>query len=287
MSMVPRHFRLFLWMAPLFAVNWLLLVFLHPDPGQGRVLELATLGLWFGTMFAHTTLVAAWSAFGPIPLVWRLPLSLIWLVLLALAIGINMSTNGGSKEAAIMFGALMLGQWFLLQIPLWGMAIGYGIRLQHRDDQERISDPRQQQFGIRQLLTITTLMGVIFGLGRLLVSSYLGRFNVDGEEYGILAFLGVAAVIVTLPLLLAALLRRHAIPAAVLAAALIILVTYSELPLLQELFPGPGGGPGSRDFIAINAGASVILLFLLMIVRFNGYSLGFSRTQGQPQVVAG
>jgi hypothetical protein len=285
MGIVPRHFRLFLWMAPILGLNWLLLASLNPDPGQGTVLELATLGLCFGTLFAHTTLVAAWSAFGPVPVAWRLPLSLIWILLLALGIGVNMSTNGGAREAAIMFGGLMLGQWLLLQIPLWGIAIGYGIRLQHRDD--RSSNPRQQQFGIRQLLTITTLVGVMFGLGRLLVSAFLDRLTFDGKDYALLAFLGVAAVSVTLPLLLAALMRRHAIPAAVLAVALITLVTYSELPLLQALLPGPGAGPRSRDFIAINVGASVVMLFLLMIVRLNGYCLAFAPTRTQPQVVAG
>jgi hypothetical protein len=100
---VPRRYRVFLWAAPLVALGLLLLAVLDPDP-PGRTGEYIGLGCVFGTMFAHTTMASAWTAFGPAALVWRLPLSLLWVVMLAAALGINVAINGGPDEAPLVVG---------------------------------------------------------------------------------------------------------------------------------------------------------------------------------------
>ena len=37
-------------------------------------------------------------------------------------------------EIAIILGGCMLGQWLLVQIPLWALSVGYGVRLRHWTD---------------------------------------------------------------------------------------------------------------------------------------------------------
>ena len=269
--MVPRRYRVFFWLGPVLAASWLTISLLDPDPGRG-IVETIGLGYFFGTMFSHTTLAAAWNAFGPGPLVWRLPLSLLWVLMLAVAIGINVALNGGPEEGALIVGACLFAQWTLLQFPLWGLSLGYGLRLRHIHDEA--ANPREHQFRIRQLLIVTTIAAVIFGVGRVIVGQLGERFSIRGEA-PIFIFLGVSAIVLSLPLLLAALMRSYWAPAVVGALVLIGLATAWEVPLLRMVHGGPG--PKVEDFVSINAFTVVVMLAVLSIVRLNGYSLATAK----------
>ena len=107
--MVPRRYRVFFWLGPVLAVSWLTISLLNPDPGRG-IVETIGIGYFFGSMYSHTTLAAAWNAFGPGPLAWRLPLSLIWIVMLAFGIAINVGLNGGPGNAVLVVGGAMVAR---------------------------------------------------------------------------------------------------------------------------------------------------------------------------------
>ena len=266
---MSRRYRVFVWIAPLVAVGWLLIAFLDPDP-PGRLGEYIGMGFFFGTMFGQTTIASAWTAFGPAPLIWRLPLSFLWVVMLAVSIGINVGMNGGPRDAMVVMGGCLTSQWFLVQLPLWGLAMGYGLRLRHRDDASVASDPRERQFGIRQLLIITTIVAVVFGIGRLIVPNL--KFGSSGEP-AVLAFLAVAAIVITLPVLIAALLPRFALPATLLTLLLVGLQTAWEMPMFRSTGAGRMGGPHVLHFIWINVCTTAWLLALVLAVRWNGYTL--------------
>jgi hypothetical protein len=264
-----RRYRIFLWVGPLLALSWLTLTLLDPDPGRGAS-EAIGLGYFFGSLFGHATLAAAWAAFGPGRLLWRLPLSLVWLFLLSVGVQINIEINGGPHNGAVLLGACMLGQWFLLQFPLWGLALGLRMRLRHTDEIEQGFDPRQWQFGIGQLIIITAIVGVTFGVGRMVFTALGDRFTFGGEG-PVLMFLAAAAIVLTLPLLLAGLMRRLAVPGVLLALALIAGATFLEFPLLRNVMPGPG--LGTIHLAAINAFSAAMVLAIVTVVRLNGYSL--------------
>jgi hypothetical protein len=61
---------------PIVLLTWLIVAFSDVNP-QSSFLQAIFAGLFWGTMFGHTTLAAVWSAFGPWPLVVRLPLSFL------------------------------------------------------------------------------------------------------------------------------------------------------------------------------------------------------------------
>jgi len=249
-------------------LSWLTLAVLDPDPGGG-ISETLGLGYFLGSLFGHATLAAAWAAFGPAPPIWRIPLSLIWVAMLAIAIGINVALNGGPDDAPLVLGICLLGQWLLLQIPFSGLAIGFRLQLRGTEAAEESFDPRHWQFGIRQLIIITAIVSVVFGIGRLVVPLVAGLSQ--GEE-PIFVFLMLAAIVLTLPLLLAALMRRMALPGVLLVLALIGAASAVELPLLQSFHRGPG--PAAIDLIVINAFTAATILIVALVVRFNGLCLG-------------
>ena len=271
---MPRRYRVFLWALPALFVSWLTLTFVDPDPG-GQVTETIGLGYFFGSLFAHTTLAAAWAAFGPGSLLFRIPLSLGWIGALAVGIAINIALNGGPNGAALVLGMCFLGQWLLLQIPFWGLILGFRLRLQHADDVQLADDRRRYQFGIRQLVLVTTITGVMLGIVRLVLILIPQDFPGFGGDIPIFVFLSVAAVLVTFPLILAALLRRLAVRGVLIALGLIAIATILESFAHQGL---GGRGPGLIDFIAINGFNSAFILIVTAIVRFNGYSLSRSVT---------
>jgi hypothetical protein len=193
--------------------------------------------------------------------------------MLAAALGINVALNGGPDEAPLVVGACLFGQWLLLQFPFWGLALGYGLRLRHTDDDGHGLDQRERQFGIRQLMIVTTIVAVVFGIGRVIAGQLSERVNIRGEA-PIFIFLAVAAIVLTLPLLVAALMRRFSTPAVLVTLVLIGLATTWELPLLAIVHSGPG--PKAQHFIAINFFTAAIMLTVLTVVRLNGYSLAVS-----------
>jgi len=254
-----------------------MLILVKPD-GGGVSTEAIRLGFFFGSMFSQTTLAAAWAAFGPGALAWRIPLSLIWVSILVIAIAFNIGVNGGPPlDFAALLGGCLFGQWFLLQFPFWGLVLRLGLRLQHMDDSPQDIKLRELQFGIRQLIIITAIVGVVLGIGRFAVTTWGGRFGSNGAEPIVLfGFLAVASIVQSVPLLLATLMRRMVIPGVLVALALIVAVTVCEVPLLASIVGGSGAQ--TTHFIAINGLAAAAILSVVLVVRLNGYYLARHRT---------
>jgi len=265
-------------MALFIAVNWLFIAFVDPDPG-GSLLETVGLGLFFGSMFGQTTLAACWAALGPGPLTFRLAGSIVWVSLFTFALMSNIGVHGGPPAAAaVMIGLCLLGQWTLLQFPLWGLVLSYGLNLRHMDDQDQDLGRHERQFSIGQLIIVTAIVGVFLGIGRAIVTLLDGRLNFTDPEAPIFVFLGVAAVVLTLPLALAALLESKALIGVGLVLLLTALMTFIEMPMLQTLHPGPG--PNGGHFLAINMFSASTILVASAIVRTCGYRLSRTSRQG-------
>ena len=252
---------------PLVVLGCLTVVVANPL-GTGYV----TLGYLFGTIFGHASLAAAWTAFGPLRLVWRLPLSLLWLLSLTAAVACNVWLHGGPDEVTVTMAGCLVGQFALLQIPFWGLAVGYGLRLRHCEITGQSADRRELQFGIRELMLITTIAGVVLGLGRLAIAAAPSLAPQMGRETPIFIFLAAAAIVTSLPLVLAGLLPRLAVPAVIMAMVFIGLTTAAEMPLLGNFHTGPG--PVTLHIISINAFTAGWILCITAIVRISGYRLG-------------
>jgi hypothetical protein len=191
------------------------------------------------------------------------------------ALGINIALYGpGEPSILVIFGFAALIQWALAQAPLWGLAVGYGLRLRHAADVQSHQERAERQFGIRQLLVVTAVVAVVLGICRAIVGGLVRREAFEAGAMVIIGMLVVAGIVMMLPLLLAALLPRHALPASVVMLVLIAVGTAAELPLLEALRPtGPGGGPETWHFLAINAVQAFWVLALAGGMRLGGFAL--------------
>jgi hypothetical protein len=215
-------------------VQWLVAAFMSDKP-PGKFYEALFVGSFWGTLFGHTTLAAAWTAFGPAPFVVRLPLTLLWVATLPIAIAINLHMNAGLAGMAIPIGSTLFAQWLILQFPLWDLALGMGLRLLHSDDIDQRPGMDPPQFTIRQLFTVTAIVGVLFGLGRLLLPVVVQV----GREASVFWLLAAAELLLTFPLVLVVLVRRLTIRGMVLMFVLVGTASFWQIPFFgvgQTLF---------------------------------------------------
>ena len=284
----PFRFRP-LWLAALIVpaivgLGLLLMVAMRPEP-QPKPLEYATIGVVFGTFFGYALLAGAWVALGPLPLLWRLPLSLVWLAVAIIALALSIAVHGprADREIVLVFGGVGFGQWLLTQFPLWGLAVGYGLRVRHLHESGPAYDRKEQQFGIRQLLIVTTIVAVVLAIGRAVALKLSSDATIESEPIIIISFLAIAGLIMTVPLILSALLPQHALPASIIVLVLVALGTAAELPLLTALKPAPGGpGPHVGHFFGINGFQCFWVLAVCGALRWAGYRLTTSQEPARP-----
>jgi cation transport ATPase len=207
-----------------------------------------------------------------LPLLWRLPLSLAWLGAITLAFAANMATHGGPDVAiAIILAGLLAAQWLVVQLPLWGLAVFYGLRLRHRS--EAISaTARDRQFGIRQVMILTLIIAVVLGVGRMLVANLVDDLNeerISSPDTLIFVYLTLASILLTLPLLLATIIPRHAWAATLAVLVLIALGTWWQLPLMSRA--GAAAGPNIWHIVAINGFSAGWIVLVMGLLRVCGY----------------
>jgi hypothetical protein len=258
-------------LVPVLGLSWLLIAAVGPN-GPNGALEHILVGYLLGTMFGQATLAAAWTALGPVPLLWRLPLSMGWIAALFIAFLMNMGINGhGNVDVALILGGCLAGQWLLVQAPAWGLAVGYGIRLRHRTDPAE--SIRERQFGIRQLMILTAIIAVVLGIARLMVAEAITHFGEsDWGEAAVFVFLAAAGIVMTVPLLFAVLLPRMAWQATLGVLVLIAIGTWYELPLVMMVY-ARGGGPNIWHLAFINAFQAVWIVAIAGLVRLCGYGI--------------
>jgi hypothetical protein len=260
-----------LGMGLLIGLGCLLVAAVEPD--GPKPVEYITIGVLLGTMFGQATLASAWTALGPLPLVWRLPLSIAWLAGLLVAFAMNLAFHNGPGPAdiIIVIGGCLVGQWFLAQLPLWGLAGLFGARVrQVRGGSSGAAT--ENQFGIRQLMIITATVAVVLGFGRAVVLAIAPTFDGRvGGEATIFVFLAAAGILMTLPLIVAALLPRLALPASLVVLVLIGLGTAWELPLMRAFQTATG--PDTWHFVWINGVQAAWVLAVAGVVRLGGYRL--------------
>lgn len=237
--------------------------------GQGSHLEICATGYLFGSVFGNAIAASVWAALGPGSFLIRLPSSLLWLVVLSLAVIGNAWANGIPLSEGTIIAICLLGVWLLVQVPYW-LLQGFGnVTLRNLRDP---SAPERAQYGVRQLLIFTGIVAVIFGVGRAAAVWIPSLGDIGGLAHAIpFIYIALATVLLFLPLPLAILMPRYAASAVLGVMLLNALATLIELPLLKQFFPGPG--PQLMHFVWLNIFAAAWILAYGGLVRWAGYRL--------------
>jgi hypothetical protein len=233
-----------------------------------------SIGYLIGTIYGQTTLAAGWTVFGVPRIGWRLVIALGWIITLVIALAVNLHLHSGDDDFIFVFALCLGGQWMVAQGPLWIMAFCLRMRLHHASHVEPLELSAAPQFGIWQMMTFTTAIALLLGIGRLSAPWITLWFGGEPEAF-LFVFLSIAAVITSLPTLIAALLPRHAIVATIASLLLIAPVTYAEWPLMDVLGILEQGGPELWGIIVyINVFTAGWVAVVAWLLRAGGYRLG-------------
>jgi len=260
-------------------VGWLLIA-TSPEPrGPPNFLGQLWIGLIFGTLFGQVSLAAAWCALGPFALAWRMILSAGWLaaiVISLLCLLCRDAPTDGPLAVLLIFGGAMLAQWLLVQAPFWLLVAKYGASIRHGDDEEVQRDMREHQVGIRQLMILTLIVGLVLGIGRLALGGI--KWDSSSNDWkGMLSvfFLAFCQAIMALPLVGAALHRTTPVIAMLIALLLVGFATFLETSLMNliEQQTGPRSDELIFWFLSFTQAAWIIGVGVLM--RVGGYRLSW------------
>jgi hypothetical protein len=172
------------------------------------------------------------------------------------------------------YGGALLFQWVLVQTPIWILVARYGLRVGYANDASTVTDHRDRQFGIRQVMILTTIVAAVLGIGRVVLGGLQGESGfADWKSVLMMAFLVFANAIICLPVIAAALLPRGTLLATFGALLLVAFATAIELPLMSLLAKPPTQASDLWIFGLINLFHCAWILTLLLLVRRSGFRL--------------
>jgi hypothetical protein len=123
-------------------------------------------------------------------------------------------------------------------------------------------------------MIVTAIIAVLLGIGRMAVLNLPSDLNI-GPDGPVLVFLGVTAILMTVPLIVGALLPRWAIAASAILLVIIGVATAWEFPLLVRVQSGAPPEVAWLFFVINYVAAGWILIFALA-ARICGYSVARS-----------
>jgi len=196
--------------------------------------------------------------------------------------------DGQFPAFAGVFGLIAVGQWLLIAIPLWLLLTRRGISFRHVGELSPDVRATDQQFGIREILIVTAVTASLLSAIRWLFAS-LPWAPDESMRRGLMIFgyLALCNVFVTLPLLVAPLLRRFAHVSTLIALAFIALITSCEVPAFHQV---ERNSTNERivwiTLWVMNYVQAMWVLMALGTLRAGGYRLAAGQTTGPAAKIA-
>lgn len=257
-------------------LGWLLIAFAI-DPPKGAIYESILIETLFGTIFGQVSLAATWTALGPFSLATRLPLSVAWIAALVISLGFFFARLGPAEGLLVMlliFGATFVGLWVLVQTPLWLAVAFYGVKIRHREVMQSGFDYRDHQFGIRQVMLLTFIVGVVMGVGRWLVGSLTqDKFVTNVSGFSTFCFIVLCHALIALPLVTAALLPTRMPIGVCLALLMVAVETWLEIPLYHFIEGSKRGSPEDSMLWIVSGVQALWILGIVFLLRAGGFGL--------------
>lgn len=188
-------------------------------------------GLILGAIFSQIALLAAWTAWGPSRLHWRLSTGLFGMLLLCASFLYSKSRRDGLREDEFMVALLFLAQWFAMQMPLWFTRIGFRWRLAWPNEIGADTSRRELQFGIRQLFGWTAMVAILMAICRVVLPGLEVErmYGIDARTIIAFAILLCANSLLAVPVVWAAFARTRLILWWAMAGACAVVLTTAEI----------------------------------------------------------
>ncbi|MDX1925936.1 MAG: hypothetical protein SFV81_05435 [Pirellulaceae bacterium] len=239
------------------------------------------IGFLFGALYGHSTLSSGWMVFGPGK--WpRYPLAFVWLIAIPSAFILNSLFSANLPASGFLW--LSAGFIFVLvQVLAWPMRYWWRLRICRTAQATQANGETvlSHQFGIRELMILTTVVAIFLAGGPLLLP--LLRAFLGSGEFAVFAFLVVASVVICIPTIFSILAMRKPIVPTLILFVFVTIATYIELPLLSSL-GFPRGGPDRLHLILINVFSLLPIVIVCSMLRVAGYQLSSNRNQPQGSV---
>jgi hypothetical protein len=255
--------------ACIFAVVSGLTLVLLPEPSPPENISHYTIiGVLFGGIYGNTTSASIWSSLGDGRHLVRSVLATLWMSALIVGQVLLVLRFRYPGEGVIVLAAMIAVQSFLIQVPIWLLRVLYGLRLADPASESTASAERIQ-FGIAQMMIFTAIVSVLLGFGRGLLP-LLGPISYVPP--GVFLLLSVAAVLVTLPIVVATLVERRQPLAIRVAVVFVASTTAAECLLAFTMGPGRAG-PDVFHVLGINVVSSLVVLAHAAALRWGGIRL--------------
>lgn len=232
-------------------------------------------GLVIGTLLAHATFLSHWSVFGPLPLISRLPLAVLWLASLQAALIGNLGLSVPEQTTTLLtIAAGTLLCWLSNQFPAWLLKGFFSLRLAQCHDPPAAGFEPVWRFRLGQLCAFTACVAVLLGLGRLGALSLAPRAgHIDRDAVVMIGTVFVTPLFTSSPLFLAWMICQRARWILALSGVMLVgLASWSQIVLLRWCLP-PSLDPEFADLAWINGFMMAWIIGLGIAVRSIGFRL--------------
>lgn len=224
-------------------------------------------GCVVGSVFSQIVLIAIWCTLVPIHFVKRYLIGSALFGLSAICMFCcAWRDGGGGSRTAVMIAAAMFAQWLIYQMPLWHARWkGWYVSNHQLDELADSVTGNDLQFGISQLLFWTTIMAILLGVTRALITVIGDDLNAGGfGELDMFLTMALGNSLLVLPLVYACFSRQRMLLWLGIACCWAVFVS-----IAQVMFNGR-----VDDFLVMMNVVQVVVVFLtLMLVRLAGVRL--------------
>ncbi len=263
-----QHIPLYL-IACLILFGELLFVFLDGTDAPSDFAEYLYTGIFMGTPYAFYFLAGIWTALGPFPVRWRIPLSLAWIVATHIALYFNIAhTGAGDTGFLLLLGASAILIWLCCQ-SFWiaRFFLVISIALPGCSALRKVG----YQFGIRELFLIMIGSALVLATLKYL-APVIQEQGFNTSDITMFALLALATYLILAPLLLSTLIPSWKfILMVTLAIGLVVAGTLIERDILNAL--AGANLPDHGHLIGINVIQSAWVLVIGLLLRLGGYRL--------------
>jgi hypothetical protein len=239
-----------------------------------------TVGIVIGTVFQGAVLAGAWAVLGPSKTTYHLLFACLAAAMFGMSLELGIYFVYSDFEFRFIFFSSLI--CLLALVPFSLSRWLFHVRLRDQavmpiDDMDAI---RSHQFGIRQLMILTAVVGVLLGIGRVLISTDFFESTLRfGKEFRFFSFLAGSQVIVGVPLVFAVFVpnRWQLVIGATISLLLLVAATVMQASLSLQLMPS-GNLSSLMLFTTINLTTSFWVVLFAVVVRSSGFHFGLPQS---------